>query len=101
MDPGEVAKIKARMDAEDLTVLAYRFAGDSFCKAERFAAFEDALGDRFIGKVLPDSAANPDAPLKTPHSVVTLHLIDEVGQPTVQARDEILGFFRMRLIAPQ
>jgi hypothetical protein len=56
------------------------------------------LGDRFIGKVLPDSAAKPDAPLKMPHSVVTLHLIDEVGQPTVQARDEILAFFRMRLI---
>ena len=101
MDPGEVAQIKARMEAEELTVLAYRFAGDSFCKAARFAAFEDALGDRFIGKVLPDSAANPDSPLKTPHSVVTLHLIDEVGQPTVQARDEILGFFRMRLVDPQ
>ena len=101
MDPDEVAQIKARMEAEDLTVLAYRFAGDSFCKAERFAAFKAALGDRFVGKVLPDSAANPDAPLKTPHSVVTLHLIDEAGQPTVQARDEILAFFRMRLIPAQ
>jgi dienelactone hydrolase len=101
MDPDEVIAIKARMDAEDLTVLAYRFEGDSFCKAERFAAFEDAFGDRFIGKVLPDSAANPDAPLKTPHSVVTLHLIDEAGQPTVQARDEILAFFRMRLMPAQ
>jgi hypothetical protein len=29
---------------------------------------------------------------------VTLHLIDEAGQPTVQARDEILDFFRARLI---
>lgn len=101
MDPDEVQRVKSRMEAEDLTVLAYRFAGDSFCKAERFAAFEEALGDRFIGKVLPDSAANPNAPLKTPHSVVTLHLIDEAGQPTVHARDEILAFFRMRLIPPQ
>ena len=99
IDPEELALVKARMDAEDLTVLAYRFAGDSFCRAERFAAYSEALGDRFIGKVLPDSAANPDAPLKTPHSVVTLHLIDEAGQPTVQARDEILDFFRARLIA--
>jgi dienelactone hydrolase len=99
--PEEVVAIKARMDEEDLTVLTYRFEGDSFCKAERFAAFEDAFGDRFIGKVLPDSAANPDAPLKTPHSVVTLHLIDEAGQPTVVARDEILAFFKMRLIPPQ
>ncbi len=99
IDPDELAQVKARMEAEDLTVLAYRFEGDSFCKAERFAAYSEALGDRFIGTVLPDSAANPDAPLKTPHSVVTLHLIDEADQPTVQARDEILAFFRARLIA--
>lgn len=97
IDPDELATVKARLEDEDLTVLAYRFEGDSFCKAARFAAYSDALGDRFIGKVLPDSAANPDAPLKTPHSVVTLHLIDEAGQPTVQARDEILDFFRARL----
>lgn len=95
--PHELAAVKKRLEAEDLTVRAYRFAGDSFCRAERFAAYEEALGDRFIGTVLPDTAANPDAPLKTPHSVVTLHLIDKEGEPTVQARDEILDFFRTRL----
>ncbi|MBB35947.1 MAG: dienelactone hydrolase [Hirschia sp.] len=99
--PEELATVKARMEDEDLTVLAYRFEGDTFCKAEKFAAYSDALGDRFIGKVLPDAAANPDAPLSTPHSVVTLHLINEEGQPTVQARDEILDFFRARLISDQ
>ena len=95
--PDELAAVKARMEAEDLTVRAYRFAGDSFCRAERFAAYAEALGDRFEGRVLPDNAANPDSPMKNPHSVVTIHLIDEAGQPTVQARDEILEFFRMRL----
>ncbi len=95
--PDELAAVKARMEAEDLTVRAYRFAGDSFCRAERFAAYAEALGDRFEGKVLDDSAANPDTPYKNPHSVVTLHLIDQAGQPTAQARDEILDFFRMRL----
>lgn len=95
--PDELSAIKARMDAEDLTVRAYRFEGDSFCRAERFAAFAEALGDRFEARVLPDSAANPDAAMKNPHSVVTLHLIDEAGQPTRAALDEILDFFRMRL----
>ena len=95
--PDELAAVKARLEAEDLTVRAYRFEGDSYCRAERFAAFAEALGDRFEGRVLPDSAANPDALMKMPHSVVTLHLIDEADQPTVQARDEILDFFRMRL----
>jgi dienelactone hydrolase len=98
--PDELARVKARMQREDLTVLAYRFEGDSFCRAERFAAYEEALGDRFVGRVLPDSAANPDAPMKTPHSVVTAHLIDREGEPTRKARDEILDFFRMRLLGP-
>ena len=96
--PDELAQVKERMQREDLTVLAYRFAGDSFCRAERFAAYQAALGDRFVGRVLPDSAANPDAIMKNPHSVVTAHLIDRAGEPTRQALDEILGFFRMRLL---
>jgi dienelactone hydrolase len=95
--PDELARVKARMEREDLTVMAYRFAGDAFCRAERFAAYEQALGDRFVARVLPDSAANPDATMKNPHSVVTVHLIDRAGEPTIQARDEILAFFRARL----
>jgi dienelactone hydrolase len=97
ISPSELAAVKARMDKEDLTVLAYRFEGDAFCRAARFAAYEAALGDRFQGRVLPDSAANPDAPMKNPHSVVTLHLIDRAGEPTRRAVDEILAFFRTRL----
>jgi dienelactone hydrolase len=93
----ELATVRARLEKEDLTVLAYRFEGDAFCKGARFAAYEAALGERFVGRVLPDSAANPDAPMKNPHSVVTLHLIDRDGEPTRQAVDEILGFFRKRL----
>ena len=34
---------------------------------------------------------------ETPHSVVTAHLIDAAGQPTIAARDEILEFFKHRL----
>jgi dienelactone hydrolase len=96
--PGELATVKARMERDDLTVLAYRFEGDAFCRAERFAAYQAALGDRFVGRVLPNSAANPDAPMRNPHSVVTVHMIDREGEPTRQARDEILAFFRMRLV---
>jgi dienelactone hydrolase len=95
--PEELATVKARMQKEDLTVLAYRFAGDSFCKAQRFAAYEQALGDRFVGRVLADESANPNALMKNPHSVVTAHLIDRAGEPTRAAVDEILGFFKMRL----
>lgn len=95
--PDELRAIRERLEREDLTVLAYRFAGDRFCRAARFAAFQQALGERFQARVLPDSAANPNAPMKNPHSVVTVHLIDEQNQPTRQAVEEIIGFFRMRL----
>jgi len=95
IEPSELEAIKARMDAEDLTVLAYRFEGDSFCKAQRFAAFAEALGDRFEPRVLPDSAANPNTPMKNPHSVVTLHLIDE-GHFVHTAAGPFQGLFESR-----
>jgi hypothetical protein len=73
------------------------------CGAERLSAYAAALGERFDGRTLPDSAANPDvAPffarhVPYPHCVVTQHLIDAAGQPTIAARDEILAFFARRL----
>ena len=103
--PEEIAQVRQRLNEEDLTVLAYRFAGDAFCRTERFAAYAQALGERFKETVLPDGAANNDVPsffathVPTPHSVVTAHLIDEAGQPTIAARDEIIAFFNERLAA--
>ena len=99
----ELLAVRQRLERENLTVMAYRFEGDQFCKAQRFAAFSEVLGGRFITRVLPDSAANRDTPpffqrfVPTPHSVVTAHLVDEAGQPTIAARDEILAFFADRL----
>lgn len=101
--PDEVAAVRARLEREDLSVLAYRFAGDRFCTAERFAAYAEALGERFVPTVLPSAAANPDPPpffkqvVGCPHSVVTAHLIDAAGEPTLAARDDILAFLVRRL----
>lgn len=101
---GQLAAVKSRLEQEDLSVLAFRFDGDRICRAVRFAAYERALGERFVGHVLPDSAANPDPPsffsthVPYPHSVVTAHLVDAEGEPTLAARDEILGFLRRRLV---
>ena len=108
MSREDLTAVKQRLDREKLNVLAYRFDGDRFCKAERFAAYSAALGDRFVARVLPDSAAQREGltpffqhVVASPHSVVTAHLIDEAGQPTVAARDEILAFFAMRLGSPK
>lgn len=106
MSQEELAAVKERLEKEDLTALGFRFAGDAFCRAERFAAYSEALGDRFIGRVLPDEAANMkdlspffEHVVRNPHSVVTAHLVDAAGEPTIQARDEILEFFAARLIS--
>ncbi len=102
-DAEELQTIRKRMEKDDLKALAYRFQGDRFCRAQRFAAYEQALGDRIITKTLPDEAANTDPPpffkkyVPSPHSVVTAHLVDERGHPTIEARDEILVFFKKSL----
>lgn len=103
ISPEELAVVKGRLERENLTVRGYRFDGDRFCTAQRFAAYTAALGPRFEATVLPSAAANPNPPpffakvVGCPHSVVTAHLIDEEGQPTIVARDEILAFFATRL----
>jgi dienelactone hydrolase len=101
--PDELAAVRDRLEREDLSVMAYRFEGDRYCTAQRFAAYAAVLGDRFVARVLPAGAANPDTPpffdkvVACPHSVVTAHLVDEAGHPTIAARDEILSFFVRRL----
>jgi dienelactone hydrolase len=101
----ELGRVAERLESEDLTVEAFRFEGDPFCRAERFAAYREALGERFHETVLPDSAANRNVPpffgahVPAAHSVVTVHLIDEAGEPTLAARDRILTFLTARLKA--
>ncbi|WP_233223127.1 dienelactone hydrolase family protein [Amycolatopsis sp. BJA-103] len=109
-DPGglelsdeDALAIRDRVSRDGLKVLAYRFDGDRWCTGQRFAAYQALLGDAFDGRVLPDGAANTDPPpffrdvVGTPHSVVTAHLVDSDGQPTLRARDEILAYLTERL----
>ncbi len=64
----ELARVNQRSEDKDLTGRAYRFEGYTFCSSAKFAANENALGDKFVATVLQYSAANPNAPLKsTPH----------------------------------
>jgi dienelactone hydrolase len=90
--------VKKRCDAEGLTVLGLRFKGDRFVPPERFEHLRDELGDGFVAVELEDSSANPAAPMRNPHSVVTEHLVDEPGQPTRAALDQVLDLFRTRLL---
>ena len=101
--PAELGLVRERLDRDDLTVRAYRFEGDRYCTAQRFEAYASKLGRRFEARVLPSSAANPKPPpffeqvIGCPHSVLTAHLIDAEGEPTIAARDEVLTFLAERL----
>jgi dienelactone hydrolase len=97
ISPEDLATVKLRC-AAGLTVLGLRFKSDRLVPAERFDFLREQLGEAFVAVELDDAAANPDA-LLAPHSVVTEHLIDEPGQPTRAALDQVLDLFRGRLLA--
>lgn len=99
----DLAIVAERCAAEDLRVLGLRFNDDPFVPSERFAHLHDRLGDAFVAVELDQADGNPNA-LESPlirahHSVLTHSLIDEPGEPTRAALDQVLDFFRDRLLA--
>lgn len=93
----DLATVKVRCAKQGLTVLGLRFRSDRLVPDERFAFLKEQLGDGFVAVDLDDDAANPDAAL-APHSVLTEHLVDEPGQPTRAALDQVLELMRDRLL---
>lgn len=97
ISPQDLAAVKHRCAADGLQVLGLRFTGDRLVPKERFAFLRRELGDAFVAVELPNFTANPDGTIP-PHSVLTEHLIDEAGQPTRQALDQVLQLFRDKLV---
>lgn len=99
----EAQHIAARLEREQIPVQAYRFEGDKFCRAARFETYREKRGPHLALRVLPGSAANPNPSpffaehIRSPHSVVTQHLIDRDGEPTLTARDEMIAYLHARL----
>ena len=93
--------IRRRIAQDGLTVPGYRFEGDKVCRAERFDTLRRELGGGFVPVVLPDACANPDSPTakakQPPHSVFTGDLVDEPGQPTREAVNEVIRYFQSKL----
>ncbi|MGW0163299.1 dienelactone hydrolase family protein [Mycobacterium sp. NPDC003323] len=96
ISPADLDIVKARC-ARGLTVLGLRFDSDKLVPPERFAFLREQLGDAFVAVELSEADANPEA-LLSAHSVLTEHLIDEPGQPTRAALDQVLDLFRDRLL---
>jgi dienelactone hydrolase len=91
----DLATVAAR---EDLCVLAMRFTGDPAVPAARFDHLREVFGDRLIAIEIENrKGRNPHNFPRAAHSVVTEHLVDEPGNPTKEALDQVLTFFKERL----
>lgn len=95
VSPADMACVKRRLDAENLTVMGLRFKGDPFVPDARFAGLKAALGDRFEAVELNDEDALP-IPGRPPHSVLTLNLRDEPGSVTKGVEEKVIAFFKAR-----
>ncbi len=104
-DPGcsdaDLLAVSERARDEDLCVLGVRFTGDRLSPGARFASLRRHLGDNFIGVEIDSSKGNPWGHKTLAHSVLTEDLIDEPGQPTREALEQVLDFLDERLaVAP-
>lgn len=101
LSPSDLAAVKARVAEEaDLCVLGLRFTGDRASPGERFVRLREELGDRFVGVEVDSSKGNRWGHKASAHSVLTEDLVDEPGQPTRHALDQVLELFRTRLVEP-
>jgi dienelactone hydrolase len=98
-DEADLEAVAARCVAEGLDVLGLRFREDLFVPRGRFEFLAERLGDRFIAVELDQADGHPQGPLCHRHSVLTGDLIDEPGEPTRAALEQVLDLFRQRLLA--
>ena len=96
LSDADLEAVKQRV-AEGTCVLGLRFTNDMAVPAARFETLKRELGDGFIAVEIDSSPGNPWGHPKNAHSVLTQHLVDQPGQPTREALDQVLAFFRERL----
>jgi dienelactone hydrolase len=93
----DLAKVKQRV-AAGACLLGLRFSNDASSPPDRFETLRRELGDGFSGVELDSSKGNPAGHPATAHSVLTEHLDDRPGTPTRAAVDQVLAFFKERLV---
>lgn len=96
----DLLAVRERAETDDVCVLGLRFSGDRLVPPARFESLRRELGDRFIGVEIDSSPDNPWGHRNLAHSVLTEDLIDEPGQPTREALEQVLQFLRDRLLTP-
>lgn len=97
LSDADLLAVRERVDEDDLCVLGLRFSHDRLVSPRRFETLRRELGDNFIGVEIDSSPGNPWGHRKLAHSVLTEDLIDEPGQPTHDALNQVLEFLTDRL----
>jgi dienelactone hydrolase len=96
--PEEIGIVKARLEKEDLSILALRFDGDPAVPRERFDYLRSCFGTRCetIELNAADAARNPLG--GAPHSVLTAGIReDDPSGPTKRTEERVIRFLRDRL----
>ena len=89
MSEQDVAEVREAINKKG-HALAYRFEGDPLCTATKFASYKTRFNDdaeRIKLTTLPGKG----------HSVLTIDFVDEAGNPTRTALDDVLSYFSERL----
>jgi dienelactone hydrolase len=97
LSPADIQRVQDRARA-GTCVLGLRFTGDKMSPPERFEHLRELLGDAFVAVELDSSPGNAHGHKKAAHSVLTEDLDDRTGTPTRDALDQVLAFFRERLV---
>ncbi|HSJ99751.1 MAG TPA: dienelactone hydrolase family protein [Kofleriaceae bacterium] len=97
IDEATLVRVRERA-AAGTPVLGLRFTGDRLVPAARFERLREELGDRFIAVEIDSGPDNPHGIPRDAHSVLTRHLVDEPGHPTRAALEQVIEFYRERLL---
>lgn len=93
----DLLTVTERCRADDLAVMGLRFTKDKLSPPERFATLRQVLGPAFIDVEIDSAHGATVVKGVSPHSVLTESLIDEPGEPTREALDDVLDFLATRL----
>ena len=97
LSEGELKVIEQRAANEGLCALGLRFSEDPLAPGERFKTLKDRLGDAFEVIEIDSKKGNANGFGKMAHSVLTLEVREQDGQPAYEARKRVVQFLKERL----
>lgn len=97
LSDSDLVTLQRRTKQEGLKVVGLRFTHDPLCPAARFRTLERKLGTGFVPIEIDSGPDNPHGFAGSAHSVVALDFVDAEGNPTREALDRVLEFFRSEL----